>query len=355
MTKDYNVWPKYDRLTMEYINRAVLNNEEGFIESFEEIFTKYLGVQHGLCVTNGTVALELALAALDIGIGDEVIVPTYTYFATAAAVINVGATPVLVDSSADDYNIDPESVRRNITSKTKAIILVHIGGRPCKLDLLYDFCQEKGLYLIEDCAQAHGSEWRQRKVGSFGDISCFSFQKSKVLTCGEGGFIATNSTILYERIYRLRNCGRNANDYLHYCTGTNANMNEISAAILCQQFTILEEQHLIRQSNIDIFQQILKNRNRFYIVPPCNDITRSSNFAFILRCETKNERKEVLDYMKAHYVPCFPGYIPIHMQPCLRLDPSNFPHVNMFYNKTIWIKHNFFLSKEKIKEIANAL
>ena len=203
-----------------------------YITSFEETFSKYCGVKYGVATSNGTTAIHLALAALGIGAGDEVIVPDITFAATINAVIYTGATPVIVDIEEESWCIDPDEIEKAITSKTKAIIPVHIYGQPCNMGRICAIAKKHNLYVVEDCAEAHGAEWGNKKVGSFGVISCFSFFGNKVITTGEGGMCITNDESLNQKMRVLRDHGMSKErKYYHEVIGFNYRMTNLQAAI----------------------------------------------------------------------------------------------------------------------------
>lgn len=203
-----------------------------YITSFEERFSKYCGVKFGVATSNGTTALHLALAALGIGAGDEVIVPDITFAATINAVIYTGATPVIVDIEEKSWCIDPDEIEKAITPKTRAVIPVHIYGQPCDMGRICEIAKKNSLYVIEDCAEAHGAEWENRKVGSFGIISCFSFFGNKVITTGEGGMCITNDENLNQKMRVLRDHGMSKErKYYHEAIGFNYRMTNLQAAI----------------------------------------------------------------------------------------------------------------------------
>lgn len=203
-TAPFPQWPQGGEAEMEQLEKVLKAQQWGTLGdqalTFAKKFAAYIGVEHGICVNNGTISLELILRGLNIGYGDEVIVPAYTFISTGSAVAIAGATPVFADIESCTYNIDPASIEANITSKTRAIIAVHIGGRPCNMDKIMEIAKKHGLYVIEDCAQAHGSQWRDRKVGSIGHAASFSFQQSKNLTSGEGGAILTDDFELFKEL-----------------------------------------------------------------------------------------------------------------------------------------------------------
>lgn len=203
-----------------------------YVDQFEQAFSEYCGMQYGIAVCNGTVALHLALAALGIGKGDEVIVPDITFAATINAVLYTGATPVIVDIEEDSWCISPAEIEKAITDKTKAIIPVHIYGQPCDMEKICHIAEKYNLKIIEDCAEAHGAEYSGKKVGSFGDISCFSFFGNKVITTGEGGMCLTNNRELADKIRKLKDHGMSRNrKYYHDVVGYNYRMTNLQAAI----------------------------------------------------------------------------------------------------------------------------
>ncbi|MGH2942787.1 MAG: aminotransferase class I/II-fold pyridoxal phosphate-dependent enzyme [Solirubrobacteraceae bacterium] len=220
---------------------------EGPMErEFESSFAGLHTAAHGLCVANGTVALQLALEALDVGVGDEVVVPGLTWQATAAAVLDVNATPVLVDVAPQTLCLEPALVEAAITPRTKAIVPVHLYGAVADLDAIGAIAERHGLAVIEDCAHAHGACWRDRGVGSTSAVGAFSFQASKTLTAGEGGFVTSGDDRIYERLYSLRNCGRRRPasadaDWTPIQSG-NYRMTELQAAVLLGQLERFEDQ-----------------------------------------------------------------------------------------------------------------
>ena len=203
-----------------------------YVNRFEQDFCEYCETGYGVAVSNGTVAIHLALISLGIGPGDEVILPDLTFAGTINSVIHANTTPVIVDVTRDSWCIDPDEIEKAVTKKTKAIIPVHLYGQPCDMDRVMDVARRHGLYVIEDCAEAHGAVYKGRKVGSFGDISCFSFYGNKIITTGEGGMCVTNSVDHYEKMRILRDHGMNKSKrYWHDVVGYNYRMTNLQAAI----------------------------------------------------------------------------------------------------------------------------
>ncbi len=229
----------------KYVNDCLdsnwISSKGEFIPKFENNFAEYVGCKYATTVSNGTVALHLALLALGIGRDDEVIVPTLTYIASVNSIVYTGATPVFVDSLQDTWQIDPQDVLKKITNKTKAIMAVHLYGHPCDMDTIVAICKERNLFLIEDCAEALGSKYKGIHVGSFGDISTFSFFGNKTITTGEGGMVITNDETLYDRCLHFKGQGlAQHRQYWHDVIGYNYRMTNICAAIGLAQLEQLD-------------------------------------------------------------------------------------------------------------------
>lgn len=212
-----------------------------FIPRFESAFARYSDCSFGVAVNSGTTALHLALAALNIGAGDEVLVSTFTNMATCFAVIYQNALPVPVDIEPDTWNINPKLLEEKITAETRAILVVHIYGHPCDMNPILNLARKHRLYVIEDCAEAHGATYKGKKVGSFGDIGCFSFYANKIITTGEGGMATTNNRKLYERLQMLKSLafGKD-NKFMHQDIGFGYRMTNIQAAIGLAQLKRIE-------------------------------------------------------------------------------------------------------------------
>lgn len=220
----------------KYVNQCLestwISSKGEFINRFEQAFAQYVGVRHATSVCNGTVALHLALEALGIGKGDEVIVPTLTYIATVNTIIQSGAMPVYVDSLERTWQIDPNEIVRKITPRTKAVMVVHLYGLPCDMDAITAICKKYNLKLIEDCAEAFGTKFNDRHVGGYGDIATFSFFGNKTITTGEGGMVVTNSPEAFERAFHLKNQGvSKTKEYWHDVVAYNYRMTNICAAV----------------------------------------------------------------------------------------------------------------------------
>jgi perosamine synthetase len=229
-----------------YVNEALdegwISSNGRFIERFEREFADYCGTKHAIACCNGTVALHLIIAALDVGPGDEVLVPSFTYIASANAVAYTGATPILVDSTLEDWNIDSSRLEEAISPRTKAIIAVHLYGKPCHMNALISFAQKHNLLLIEDAAEAHGARIGKQTAGSFGIAASFSFYGNKIITTGEGGMVTTNDDELAMKMRLLRGQGMDPHRrYWFSVIGFNYRMTNIAAALGCAQLERVEQ------------------------------------------------------------------------------------------------------------------
>lgn len=220
-------------------------------KEFEEKFAEYIGVKYAIAVTNGTVALDVSLKLLNIGLGDEVVTSSFSFISSGNCILFQNAKPVFADIDPATFNIDPEDVAEKITSKTKAIIPIHIFGQPANMDALQEVCEDKNIHLVEDAAQAHGAEYHKRKIGSIGKIGCFSFYATKNMTSGEGGMITTNDKKLAEKARLLINHGQ-TQKYQHDILGYNYRMNDICSAVGIVQLKKIEEFNKKRIENANL-------------------------------------------------------------------------------------------------------
>lgn len=267
-THPWPKWPVWDekeeKALVEVLNSGVWSYNGPKETEFNKNFAEYTGTKYALSAANGTVTLQMALEACGVGIGDEVILPGLTWQATAATILDVNATPILVDVCEDTWCIDPKEMEKAITPRTKAIVVVHLYGCFADMDEVMRIARKHNLYVIEDCAHKHGGEWNGQKAGSIGDIGSFSYQLSKHLTAGEGGSLTTNSFELFERLDALRNCGRRPEpqntsgadkgegqyfDAGNFLQSGNYRITEFQAAILIEALKRLPEQNKVRDEN----------------------------------------------------------------------------------------------------------
>ena len=239
-----------------------ISSSGDYIDKFEDKFSNYSDCEYGVSVANGTAALHLSLVVLGIGKGDEVIIPDLTFAGTINAVLHANATPVIVDIDEKSWCIDPKEIERSITSKTKAIIPVHLYGQVCDMDRIMILAKKYNLKVIEDCAEAHGAMFKGNKVGSFGDIGCFSFYGNKVITTGEGGMCVTNSSKLNDKLRLYRDHGMSKSKrYYHEVVGFNYRMTNLQAAIGLAQLERIDEIHKNRFSYENLYRKIMSNSN----------------------------------------------------------------------------------------------
>lgn len=235
-----------------------ISNKGEYVERFEKNFSQFCECRYGVAVSNGTVALHLALVALGVGKGDEVIVPDLTFAATINAVLHAQATPVIVDIEKESWCIDPKEIKKAITPKTKAILPVHLYGQPCDMNAIMMIARRHRLFVIEDCAEAHGAKFNGKKLGSFGDIGCFSFYGNKIITTGEGGMCVTNAEKLDARMRILRDHGMSkTNKYWHDAIGYNYRLTNLQAAIGVAQLERIEEILSSRKNVEEIYRKNL--------------------------------------------------------------------------------------------------
>ncbi|HYH23299.1 MAG TPA: DegT/DnrJ/EryC1/StrS family aminotransferase [Azospirillum sp.] len=246
--------PLLDGKEMDYVREAVetgwISSEGRFIAEFERRWAEYCGTAHGIAVCNGTAALQLAMRALDLEPGSEVILPSCTIISCALAILEAGCVPVLVDSDPETWCLDPDQVAAKITPRTRAIMPVHLLGHPCDMAPLWELADRHGLRIVEDAAEAHGAEYRGRRCGGLGTLACFSFYANKIITTGEGGMVTTADTVLADRLRSLRNlCFRRDRRFLHTELGFNHRLTNLQAAVGLAQVERIED-HIARKRRI---------------------------------------------------------------------------------------------------------
>jgi len=294
------------------------------VTTFAARFAAFQGARFGTCVPNGTMALELALRAVGVGPGDEVITTPYTFIATASAALGLGAKPIFVDIVPGTCNIDPARIADAITSRTKAILPVHIGGQPADLDGVLEVADQHGIPVVEDAAQAWGAAWQGRPVGALGTLGTFSFQASKNLTAGEGGIVVTNDEALNERCWSLHNVGRIRDGawYQHEILGWNFRMPEWCGAILLAQFERLPEQMLTREASARYLDGALAEIAGITPLAVDPRVTRHARHLYLVRYDATafggRTRAEFLAALHAEGIEgASPGYTPLTNSPAI--------------------------------------
>lgn len=325
----FTSWPIFDRTDERRVRQALRSGHWGKLSGsevaeFEKRFAAMHGCRHGIGVVNGTVSLRIALMAAGLEAGDEVIVPPYTFYSTASAVIEANMVPVFADIDLQTFNLDPAAVEAAITPRTRAIIAVHFAGQPAEMQAILKLAGRRKLLVIEDAAHAHGAGYKGRPAGSLGHMASFSFQSSKNLTAGEGGIITSNDDALAERCRSLHNCGRIPTGawYEHHLLAGNYRLGELQGALLNSQLGRLEAQTLARDRNGRYLAERLSRLPGVHPQKRPAGCTRHSYHLFMLRLDAAAfgaPRDAVIQALRAEGVPCSGGYaISLHQQPLFR-------------------------------------
>jgi len=359
------------------------------VEMFEKSFAEYHDAKYGIAVANGTVALELTLKTVGVGFGDEVIVPAVTFIATASAVTEVGAVPVFADIDPETGTMSPDSLEEAITERTKAVIVVHYGGYPANFDEILPIVKRNNLFLIEDSAHAHGTEWKGRKVGAIGDMGGFSFQESKSLTTGEGGIVLTNDDALADKARLIHNIGRiiGRPGYEHYILSSNYRMTEFQGALLSVKLKNLPNEVEIKHSNGEYLASKLKKIGGVEPLKRDPRVTKRGYYFFVVRYDPNEfgglPKEKFVKALNAEGVPAGVGYgMPLYKQPAFKKEKLEgiipkrvqtpdyenlyLPNSEEFTSKEITLPHQVLLgdkealdliisSIEKIKENVDEL
>jgi perosamine synthetase len=312
------------RYVLECLDSTWISSKGDFISEFENRFAAYAGASHAAAVCNGTAALHVALVALGIGPGDEVIVPTLTYIAAVNAIAYTGATPVFVDSRRDTWQMDFADVERKITSRTKALMVVHLYGHPCELEALQEIARKRQLVVVEDCAEALGARYKGQLVGTFGDIAAFSFYGNKTITTGEGGMIITNNHTLAESAKHFKGQGLAAQrEYWHDVIGYNYRMTNICAAIGLAQLERVDEFLSKKRELAKTYHKYLQG---LPVEVHCEsaDITHSYWMTSLL-VENPADRDGLRTHLRERGIETRPLFYPAHMMPMYGANYQNYP------------------------------
>ncbi len=324
------------------------------VEQFERKFADYCGVEYCTGVGNGLDALMLALKALGIGKGDEVIVPSNTYIATALAVTYVGAKPVLVEPKIDTYNINPEMIEEVITEHTKVIMPVHLYGQACDMDPIMEIAKRYGLMIVEDCAQAHGATYKGRKVGTFGEASGFSFYPGKNLgALGDAGAVVTNNREVANKVKALGNYGSDYK-YHHIYKGNNSRLDELQAAFLLAKLPLLDKMNDERRRIADIYLNKILNPN--VVLPVIDNNCKPVWHVFGVRCKKRDKLEKWMNNKGIGTNKHYP--IPIHMQECykeLNLVKGDYPIAEEISSTELSIPMYYGMKDMEIEYIVNAI
>ena len=340
---------------MEAVKSGWISSKGKFIEEFEQNFSNYCDRKYGVATSNGTVALHLASKALGISKDDEVIVPDLTFVAVANAVTYCSAKPVFVDSHPDYWCIDPEKIEDNITKNTKAIIPVHLYGHPCDMDAILDIAKDHNLIIIEDAAEAHGAEYKGKKVGSFGDISCFSFYGNKIMTTGEGGMCLTNNEELAEKVRILRDHGMNPEKkYWHDVIGFNYRITNLQAAIGVAQLKKLDEFVEKKRKIAKWYSESLKELEERQFIKLHPEMSWAKcvywMYSILIKDKFGISRADLMKKLEKNGIDTRPFFYPIHMMPPY-MSEEKFPVAEELSRRGINLPSSVQLKEEEIELI----
>ncbi|MEV6085742.1 DegT/DnrJ/EryC1/StrS family aminotransferase [Streptomyces parvulus] len=363
---DYPEWPQYDEKEREGLVRALEQGQwwrmgGSEVDSFEREFAELHGAPHALAVTNGTHALELALQVMGVGPGSEVVVPAFTFISSSQAAQRLGAVAVPVDVDPHTYNIDVAAARAAVTSRTRAIMPVHMAGFLADMDALAELSADTGVPLLQDAAHAHAARWRGKRVGELGSIAAFSFQNGKLMTAGEGGAVIFPDTERYEAAFLRHSCGRPRTDrrYLHQVAGTNLRLNEFSAAVLRAQLSRLEAQIATRGERWAVLSPLLAAIDG--VVPQRGDdrTDNPSHYMAMFRVPgiSEDDRNALVDRLVAAGVPAFAAFRAIYRTDAFweigapdetpKQVAERCPNTEAISRDCVWLHHRVLLAGEQ--------
>ncbi|WP_180011086.1 DegT/DnrJ/EryC1/StrS aminotransferase family protein [Acinetobacter sp. YH16055] len=324
----FEPWPSFTQEEADAVSKVLLSNKVNYwtgqeCRAFEKEFAQFVGTKHAVAVANGTVALDLALKALGIGAGDDVVVTSRTFLASASSIVTAGANPIFADIELDSQNISRRTIEAVITPNTKAIICVHLAGWMCDMDPIMQLAEEKGIFAIEDCAQAHGAMYKGKSAGSIGHIGAWSFCQDKIMTTGgEGGMVTTNDEHLWKKMWSYKDHGKNFDSvynkqhppgfrWLHDSFGTNWRMMEMQAVIGRIQLKKVPEWTVVRNTNMTRIQAAFENSPYFTVPKPSNNYVHAAYKCYVqVNVDALPEgwsRDRIMAEISAQAVPCFSG------------------------------------------------
>ena len=351
-----------EKYLVECIETGWISSEGPFIKRFEDGFARRIGSGFGIAVCNGSAALDVAVAALGIGPGDEVIMPTFTIISCAAAVVRAGATPVLVDVDPLTWNMDVARLEELVTPRTRAIMVVHIFGLPVDMDPVIELARRKGISIIEDAAQAHGQSYRGRPCGKLGDIATFSFYPNKHVTTGEGGMLTTDNPELADRCRSLRNlCFKPEQRFVHDELGWNFRMTNLQAAVGVAQLERLDE-FLARKRRMGaLYQELLAGLPGVQLPLPATNYAENAYWVFgvVLDDSVGFDAGEAMSRLAARGIGSRPFFWPMHEQPVFRkrgmFSGQSLPHAERIARRGFYLPSGLALTEQQIEACAAAL
>lgn len=341
----------------EYVNQCLdstwISSRGEFISRFESEFARYIGAEHATTVSNGTVALHLAMAALGLGPGDEVIVPTLTYVASVNTIMQTGASVVYAESLADTWNVSVSDIRSRITPKTKAVMVVHLYGLACDMDEVVALCKEHNLLLIEDCAEAFGSLYKGQHVGTFGDVATFSFFGNKTITTGEGGMVVSKYKDVHERACHLKSQGvSKTREYWHDELAFNYRMTNICAAIGLAQLERADEIIALKRQIADWYREALEGLPlQMHAEQPG---TRHSYWMCSVLLDDPSQRQALRDHLKSKGIETRPLFAPAHNMPHCKTNET-FPVAQNLSSRGMNLPSYPTLSREQVQQVVEEI
>ncbi len=360
--------PVFDGNEAKYVAECMMSGWVSsvgkYVNQFEQMFSAYCGVPYGVACSSGTTALHLAMVALGIGPGDEVIIPDFTLIVSANTVIQTGARPVLVDVDPVTWCIDPALIEAKITPQTKAIMAVHMYGHPCDMITIGKIAERHKLYVIEDCAEAHGSEVNGQRVGSFGDVGCFSFYGNKTLTTGEGGMVVCRDSELAERMQLLRSQGFREPRFVHDVVGFNYRLTNLQAAIGVAQTEKADDKVTRKRWIAQTYTELLRNQPELTL--PSEAAWAKSTYwmyGILLGDNFGLSKDDLMHELKQRGVDTRSFFCSMHLQPVFRNDPlanypdttGNYPVSLDLWNRGLYLPTGLSLTREQIEEVASVL
>jgi dTDP-4-amino-4,6-dideoxygalactose transaminase len=387
--KPFAPWPIYAQAEARGLQKVLASRNWGgypfpnsLADSFAQKFARFHGAKYGLAVANGTIAIQIALKAAGIKPGDEVIVPAYTWEGTVGPILLLNAVPVFVDVDPATYCLNAKLIEKALTPKTRAILPVHLAMRFADMDEICRIARAHNLMVIEDCAHAHGGRWHDKGAGGTGDLGCFSFQSSKLMTSGEGGGIITSSLECYERAQSYTNCGRASvtDQFGHRMIGFNYRITEFQAALLIAQLERLPKNSKTCQANMSGLEKRLRGTAGLGFLERDPRQTRIAAYQYVFKYSPEHfgiPRASFLGALEMEGIPC-DGlfYEPVYRSALFPVDPSDWPALswnrpqpldlkNLYhcpvseraaYDESVWLPHHIFLgSKKDVADIADAI
>lgn len=353
--KPFPIWPRATENEKINLKRVIDSNGWGFfrtnlIREFGEKFAYYHGAKYGIPCSNATAALQLQLMSLGIGRGDEIITTIYTCVSTVTAITSVGAVPVFVDINDSDYCMNVNEIERKITSKTKALVPVHLYGSVCDLDRLNEIAKKHNLYLIEDAAQVPGSFYGNKGVGTLGVSGSFSFQEGKVMTSAEGGIIITDRREMYELAQSYSNCGRvKEGDSVRRVMGNNYRMTAFQAAILLGQLELLAERTRKRQENADYLNSKLASIDNIEVMKRNPKVTRQAYYIYVFKFKGDKlgiSREIFIKALEAEGIEIKKIFLPLYKDPLFNLNSHDMPEAWKYYKKNSLNNQSFPVAEQ---------